>query len=110
MPGSQRGFDLQSKRGIEPCQKEIELRFWLHSASQWPEKNAEEIRSATGAEVLAVRADVTDQAQVQDLVRQTLDRFGQIDILVINAGGPPPGDFLDLTVADWEVGIQTDRK
>jgi hypothetical protein len=34
MPGSQRGFDLQSKRGIEPCQKEIELRFWLHSRSE----------------------------------------------------------------------------
>lgn len=62
---------------------------------------------ATGAEVLAVRADVRDEAQVQDLVRQTLDHFGQIDILVTNAAGPPPGDFLDLTVADWEAGIQT---
>jgi 3-oxoacyl-[acyl-carrier protein] reductase len=62
---------------------------------------------ATGAEVLAVRADVRDESQVQDLVRQTLDHFGQIDILVTNAAGPPPGDFLDLTIADWEAGIQT---
>src|SRR3989337_381703 len=61
--------------------------------SELLEKTAEEIRAATGAEVLAVRADVTDQAQVQDLVRQTLERFGGINILVINAGGPPPGDF-----------------
>lgn len=62
---------------------------------------------ATGVEVLAVRADVRDEAQVQDLVRQTLDHFGQIDILVTNAAGPPPGDFLDLTIADWEAGVQT---
>lgn len=75
--------------------------------SELIEKTAQEIRSATGAEVLAARADVTDQAQVQELVRQTLDHFGRIDILVINAGGPPPGDFLDLTIADWEVGVQT---
>jgi len=27
-------------------------------------------------------------------------------ILVINAGGPPPGDFLDLTPADWEIGVR----
>src|SRR3989304_4004107 len=74
--------------------------------SQLLEKTAEEIRAATGAEVLAVRADVTDQQQVQDLVRQTLDHFGRIDILVVNAGGPPPGEFLDLTVADWEAGVR----
>lgn len=65
-----------------------------------------ELRKA-GAEVLAVQADVTVAAQVQDLVRKTLDHFGQIDILVTNAAGPPPGDFLDLTIADWEVGIET---
>ena len=58
--------------------------------SEMLEKTAEEIRAATGAEVLAVRADVTDQAQVQDLVRQTLERFGQIDILLINSGRTAP--------------------
>lgn len=75
--------------------------------SELVKQAAEEIRTATGAEVLAVRADVTNQAQVEELVRQTLSQFGQINILVINAGGPPPGEFLDLTVADWEVGVQT---
>jgi 3-oxoacyl-[acyl-carrier protein] reductase len=76
------------------------------SRSELIEKAAEEIRAATGAEVLAVRTDLTDQAQVQAMVQRTLDRFGRIDILVINAGGPPPGDFLDLTVADWETGVK----
>jgi 3-oxoacyl-[acyl-carrier protein] reductase len=67
---------------------------------------AGELKQA-GAEVLAVRTDVTDEAQVKELVRTTLDHFGQIDILVTNAAGPPPGDFLDLTLADWQAGIQT---
>ncbi len=75
--------------------------------SELLEAAAEEIRSDTGAQVLAVRADVTDQKQVEELVEQTLAEFGHIDILIVNSGGPPPGDFLDLTPADWEVGIQT---
>ncbi|MEK6588117.1 MAG: SDR family oxidoreductase [Chloroflexota bacterium] len=68
---------------------------------------AAEIRSKTGAEVLAIQADVTDRQQVEGVVQRTLDKFGQIDILIINSGGPPPGEFMDLTVEDWEAGIRT---
>lgn len=79
----------------------------LCARSELLERTAEEIRSKAGAEVLAMRADVTVREQVEEVVKQTLDRFGQIDILIINAGGPPPGNFLDLTLADWEAGIRT---
>jgi 3-oxoacyl-[acyl-carrier protein] reductase len=82
-------------------------RVAMCARSELVEKAAAEIRAAAGAEVLALRADVTDPAQVQELVRRTLDHFGQIDILIVNAGGPPPGSFLDLKPADWEAGIQT---
>src|ERR1044071_5695913 len=47
---------------------------------------------ALGRQALAVRLDVTDDAQVKDAVQKTLDRFGHIDILVNNAawvGGSP---------------------
>lgn len=47
---------------------------------------ADEIR-ALGRDVLAAPCDVTDAAQVDDLVAQTLARFGRIDLLVNNAGG-----------------------
>lgn len=63
---------------------------------------AEEIRQETGAEVLAVKADVTLEEDIQRVTAAALERFGQIDILVINAGGPRPGNFLDLNAADWE--------
>ncbi|MCB0160405.1 MAG: SDR family NAD(P)-dependent oxidoreductase, partial [Caldilineaceae bacterium] len=42
---------------------------------------------AAGGRALAVPVDVTDAAQVQAMVAQTVDTFGGLDILVINAGG-----------------------
>lgn len=71
------------------------------------DETAKEIEEKTGAEVLAVRADVTDRQAVENVVKQTLDQFGQIDILIVNCGGPPPGNFTDLTIEDWEAGIST---
>jgi 3-oxoacyl-[acyl-carrier protein] reductase len=65
-----------------------------------------EIQSESSAEVVPVRADVTVQADIERLVKRTIDQFGRIDILVMNAGGPTPGNFLDLTLADWEAAVQ----
>lgn len=63
---------------------------------------ADEIRRAAGGEVLAVEADVSQADDVERFVSQTLDRFGQIDILIVNAGGPPPGGFLDIEPQVWQ--------
>ena len=41
---------------------------------------------ALGAAACVIRADVTDQSQVEEMVARTLDRFSTIDILVNNAG------------------------
>jgi 3-oxoacyl-[acyl-carrier protein] reductase len=49
------------------------------------ESTAERVRSA-GGEPLLVQADVSRDDQVRAMVRQTLDRFGRIDVLVNNAG------------------------
>lgn len=62
---------------------------------------ARDIASETGADVLAQQADVGDAAQVRGLVAAVLERFGQVDILIANCGGPPPGPFLDWSEADW---------
>lgn len=66
---------------------------------------ATEISKETGAQVIPVVTDVTRQEDIDHLVQTTLDRFKQIDILVINAGGPPLGNFLDLTIKDWQQAI-----
>ena len=65
-----------------------------------------EIESETGRQVLILPGDVSTPGAADDLVRATLDRFDRIDGLVINAGGPPPGRFLDLEAQDWESAVQ----
>jgi 3-oxoacyl-[acyl-carrier protein] reductase len=47
--------------------------------------------------VLSIVSDVTEPATPKQLVGQAVDRFGGLDILVANAGGPPAARALDLT-------------
>ncbi|MGH9283689.1 MAG: SDR family NAD(P)-dependent oxidoreductase, partial [Acidimicrobiales bacterium] len=51
---------------------------------------------AAGAEVLAMAEDVTDPAVPAGLVEATVAHFGGLDILVANAGGPPPARSLEV--------------
>jgi 3-oxoacyl-[acyl-carrier protein] reductase len=80
-------------------------RVAICARSEQLEVTADEIRSQTEAPVLAVRADLTKPADIESLVGATLNRFGQIDILIVNAGGPPPGNFLDLQPEDWQAAV-----
>lgn len=58
--------------------------------------------AATGAEVIGVTADVSMPEEVARFVDKGIERFGRVDILVTNAGGPPAGSFEHLTPAMWE--------
>ena len=66
---------------------------------------AAEITAHEG-EVLAVPTDMRVRTDVENLMQQTVDRFGRIDILVNNAGVNPRGLFLDSTDEEWEQGWQ----
>jgi 3-oxoacyl-[acyl-carrier protein] reductase len=69
------------------------------------DRTAEEIRKETGADVLAIQTDVTDEQQVGKLVEQAIARFGCIDICIANAGGPPAKPFDALSVDEWRRAI-----
>jgi len=78
----------------------------LCARSEAVEAAAGDIRKQVpGAAVLPLRADVSVPADVDRLVAETVARFGRIDILVINAGGPPPGGFLDFGPEDWRKAV-----
>jgi 3-oxoacyl-[acyl-carrier protein] reductase len=62
---------------------------------------ADEVRTKTGAQVVAMPADVTRAADVNALVGRAEEAFGGIDILVANAGGPPRGYFDELSDEQW---------
>ena len=52
---------------------------------------------AIGGDVLAIVDDVTEPEAPARLVASTVEHFGSVDIVVGNAGGPPPGHALDVT-------------
>ena len=63
---------------------------------------ATEIKNAGGVEVLGLAADVANPEHVARLVRSGIERFGRIDVLVTNAGGPPAGQFESFTLEQWD--------
>lgn len=62
---------------------------------------AEEIRAATGVRVTAVPGDITTPEGRAATLRACSDP----DILINNAGGPPPGNFRDWTMEDWHSAL-----
>jgi 3-oxoacyl-[acyl-carrier protein] reductase len=61
----------------------------------------DKLAQETGAEVLAVRCDVQRLEDVQNLVKETVRRFGSIHILVNNAGSVPSAKFASVDDAQW---------
>ena len=77
-------------------------------ASRSPDQ-LDEVAAEIGArngEVLTVPTDMRIRTAVENLIQETVDRFGRIDILVNNAGVNPRGLFLDSTDEEWEQGWQ----
>jgi 3-oxoacyl-[acyl-carrier protein] reductase len=65
----------------------------------------DEIVSSSGSEVLAIAADVAKPGDASRIVEATFERFGRVDILVTNAGGPPSGKFESLTPEMWQRAV-----
>jgi 3-oxoacyl-[acyl-carrier protein] reductase len=60
------------------------------------------IEQETGARVLAVATDVSSAEAIEQWHQKTVDRFGGIDLLFTNSGGPPPGATLSFDDAAWQ--------
>ncbi|TCS81248.1 SDR family oxidoreductase [Tepidibacillus fermentans] len=70
-------------------------------------KTAEEIRKVTGTRVESMAADVSKPEDIQQFVHTMIERLGKVDILVLNAGGPPSGEFMQFDDETWEKAFQT---
>jgi 3-oxoacyl-[acyl-carrier protein] reductase len=68
-------------------------------------KARDEIAAATSSDIIAVAGDVSKPDDVQRIVHAGFDRFGRVDILVTNAGGPPGAKFEALTTDMWQSAV-----
>ena len=74
--------------------------------SQTLDETAASIAKNYNVHVLAIPADVTLIDDIRRVVEAGSERFGRIDILVTNAGGPPAGRFEQLTREQWDDAIR----
>jgi sorbitol-6-phosphate 2-dehydrogenase len=63
------------------------------------------LKEEHGIGAIAVRTDVSDEAQAAEMVRRTVDAAGRLDILVANAGILKSGDVTEISVKDWQAVI-----
>ncbi|MGH7309319.1 MAG: SDR family oxidoreductase [Candidatus Rokuibacteriota bacterium] len=83
------------------------VRVALCSRSQADlDKAAKEIHDVTGRDVLAFAGDLDRPETIRDLIAATVDRFGRLDILVNNSGGPPLARAQTATEEQWATAVQ----
>jgi 3-oxoacyl-[acyl-carrier protein] reductase len=66
---------------------------------------AAQIKQETGASVIAVAADLSSSAAIDEWYRATVEAFGGVDLLYANTGGPPAGAALSFDDKAWQNGF-----
>jgi len=64
----------------------------------------------SGGEGLAVKCDVTNEKEIEEMVKKTIEKFGKVDILVNNAGICQFKPFLELTKEEWQRTLDINLK
>ena len=101
--GSSHGLGYATAKGLalEGCRVAINSRrgdLVITAAAQ--------LEGDTGCEVIGLPADLTDPDAPVRLIAQTVEAFGGLDLLVTNAGGPPPGAFEQFDDDNWYQAIE----
>ncbi|MCK5853552.1 3-oxoacyl-[acyl-carrier-protein] reductase [bacterium] len=73
------------------------------------EKTAKEL-AEKGVETLAIKADVSNFKEVEDLFRKTIDKFGTVDYLVNNAGITRDNLTIRMSESDWDLVLDINLK
>lgn len=97
--GASSGIGKETALALGRAGADVVLNFSRNPAKA--EEAAHELESRCGVRAMAVRADVSDEDQVQAMFRAACAELGTIDILVNNAGLQQDAPFEDLTLAQW---------
>ena len=101
--GGSRGFGLVMARQLA---KEG-ARLVLCARDETELENARIELAGKGADVLALKCDVTDAQQVNDMIPNVLNEFGPIDVLINNAGVISAGPVAEMTLQEYEEAMNT---
>lgn len=96
--GASRGIGAEAAKQFARAGFCVAINYYTHRETA--ESLQKELESA-GADCAAFCADVADRIQVDAMVRQVIARFGQIDVLVNNAGIAQQKLFTELTAEEW---------
>ncbi len=101
--GASRGLGYATARGLA-----LEgARVAINSRNQENiSKAAETIAQETGSQVVGLAGDVAEPKVSETLINEAAAALGGLDILITNAGGPPPGKFESFDDATWQKGIE----
>ncbi len=101
--GASRGLGFAVALGLarEGCRVALNSRD-----PQKIEAAARTIQEQTGTQAVAIPGDVTGPENPSRIVAQAVEALGGLDLLVTNAGGPPPGKFEDFDEAAWQRAIE----
>src|SRR5262249_148605 len=70
------------------------------------EQAAQEIRDTTGVDVLVCAGDLDNYDTIRNLIGSTVNRFGRLDIMINNSGGPPLARAYNATEEQWATAVQ----
>jgi 2-deoxy-D-gluconate 3-dehydrogenase len=73
-------------------------------------KTAREMKEEFGVKILGVKVDVREEQQIHAMVKQVLDVFGRIDILVSNAGIAIHKLPQEMSIAEWDENIEVNLR
>jgi 3-oxoacyl-[acyl-carrier protein] reductase len=96
------GFGIAKQAALEGARVGIASR----SANNLEEALATLKKEKPEAEVVGSTLDVADPISIESWIDASLKKFGTIDKLVVNGGGPPPGTFDELDDVTWHTGYE----
>jgi 3-oxoacyl-[acyl-carrier protein] reductase len=67
---------------------------------------ANKAKQAGAADARAFALDLTEPQSIEAAVNSARDAFGEIDIVVLNGGGPKPGRFTETGISDWDTAYR----
>lgn len=105
--GASRGIGREMARAFAQAGYQVVINY---CASQGGALALEEELNARGFSAVAVHGDVQDRDQVRQMFRLAEERFGQVDVLINNAGIAQQKLFTDLTDQDWDSMFGVDVK